>query len=110
MSSILKGNKLSVSVFGQSHSECIGAVIDGLPAGAEIDRDRINAFMGRRAPGQNFFSTLRKETDRPEFLSGLVDEHKAYAVVADELLTDYKCVGESSGLVLNGVLNVHSEL
>ena len=73
MSSILKGNKLSVSVFGQSHSECIGAVIDGLPAGAEIDRDRINAFMGRRAPGQNFFSTLRKETDRPEFLSGLVD-------------------------------------
>ena len=45
MSSILRGNKLNVSVFGQSHSKCIGAVIDGLPAGLEIDSDAVRAFM-----------------------------------------------------------------
>ena len=73
MSSILRGNKLSVTVFGQSHSQCIGAVIDGLPAGIELDEDMIKAFMSRRAPGQSFFSTLRKETDLPKILSGLVD-------------------------------------
>ncbi len=73
MSSILRGNKLSVSVYGQSHSKSIGAVIDGLPAGLEIDADRVRAFMSRRAPGQSFFATLRKEADAPTVLSGLVD-------------------------------------
>lgn len=73
MSSILKGNKLNVSVFGQSHSESIGAVIDGLPAGVEINEDAVLTFMKRRAPGQNIFATPRKEKDKPEVLSGLVD-------------------------------------
>lgn len=82
MSSILKGNKLNVSVFGQSHSECIGAVIDGLPAGEEIDFERAMAFMKRRAPGQNIFSTLRKETDKPEIISGLVEEKTCGAPLA----------------------------
>ena len=82
MSSILRGNKLSVSVFGQSHSKCIGAVIDGLPAGLEIDGDAVRAFMSRRAPGQSFFSTLRKEADAPDVLSGLVDGKTCGAPVA----------------------------
>lgn len=73
MSSIIKGNKLNVTVFGQSHSDCIGAVIDGLPAGIEIDEGAVKAFMARRAPGQNLFSTLRKEPDAPKILSGLVN-------------------------------------
>lgn len=73
MSSILKGNKLSVSVFGQSHSESIGAVIDGLPSGVLIDEDFVSSFMKRRAPGQNTFSTSRKEADKPNILSGVVD-------------------------------------
>ena len=82
MSSILKGNKLSVTVFGQSHSDCIGAVIDGLPAGIELDEEFISAFMSRRAPGQNLFSTLRKESDKPEVLSGLVDGRTCGAPLA----------------------------
>ena len=49
MSSILKGNKINVSVFGQSHSKSIGAVIDGLPAGFEINFDEVSEFMKRRA-------------------------------------------------------------
>lgn len=73
MSSVIKGNKISVSVFGQSHSQSIGAVIDGIPAGIELDFERIRTFMARRAPGQNSFSTPRKEADAPQVLSGLVD-------------------------------------
>ena len=45
MSSILKGNKINVSVFGQSHSKSIGAVIDGLPAGFEMNFDEVSEFM-----------------------------------------------------------------
>ncbi len=82
MSSIIKGNKISVSVFGQSHSESIGAVIDGIPAGIEIDYDRINAFMARRAPGQSKFSTPRKEADKPEVLSGIVNSKTCGAPIS----------------------------
>jgi len=67
------GSNLRVTIFGQSHSEAIGAVIDGLPAGEKLDFGRIEAFMRRRAPGQSSVSTARKEPDKPRVLSGLVD-------------------------------------
>jgi chorismate synthase len=67
------GKNVKISIFGQSHSEAIGVVIDGLPAGFRIDFEELHRFMGRRAPGQNSFSTPRRETDTPEFLSGLVN-------------------------------------
>lgn len=71
--SSMTGNKIKVSVFGQSHSKGIGIVIDGLPAGKKIDLDKVLAFMDRRAPGKNRLSTQRKESDKPEILSGLVN-------------------------------------
>ena len=52
------GTKLKISVFGESHGEAIGTVIDGFPAGMKVDFDAISAFMKRRAPGGNF-STKR---------------------------------------------------
>lgn len=76
------GNKLKVTVFGQSHAPAIGCVIDGLPAGFAPDMDRVAAFMARRAPGQNAWSTPRKESDVPEILSGLVDGKTCGAPVA----------------------------
>ena len=76
------GNKLKVTVFGQSHAPAIGCVIDGLPAGFAPDMDRVAAFMARRAPGQNAWSTPRKESDAPEILSGLVDGRTCGAPVA----------------------------
>lgn len=76
------GNKLKVTVFGQSHAPAIGCVIDGLPAGFAPDMDRVTAFMARRAPGQNAWSTPRKESDVPEILSGLVDGKTCGAPVA----------------------------
>ena len=76
------GNKLKVTIFGQSHAPAIGCVIDGLPAGFAPDMERVAAFMARRAPGQNAWSTPRKESDTPEILSGLVDGRTCGAPVA----------------------------
>ncbi len=67
------GRNLTVTVFGQSHAEAIGVVIDGLPAGLKIDREKLQAFLGRRAAG-GAFATARKEPDVPEFVSGLVED------------------------------------
>ncbi len=67
------GEKVKITIFGQSHSDAIGVVVDGLPAGKKIDIEKINKFMSRRAPGKNKFSTTRKEGDVPQILSGLVD-------------------------------------
>ena len=67
------GEKLKLSIFGQSHGPAIGVTLDGIPAGLSVDFEALNAFMARRAPGQGSFATARKEADRPEFLSGLVD-------------------------------------
>ncbi len=67
------GEKIKVTVFGQSHSEAIGVVIDGLPAGIDIDFDKLAEFMARRAPGQNSYSTPRKEADKVKILSGILN-------------------------------------
>ncbi len=66
------GTIVKLSVFGQSHSAAIGAVVDGLPAGEAVDMERVRAFMRRRAPGGAAYSTKRKEPDEPQVLSGLV--------------------------------------
>ena len=71
--SSMTGKNIKLSVFGQSHSDAIGVVIDGLPTGIKLDTEEIYAFMSRRAPGNNAFSTTRKEADKPEILSGLAD-------------------------------------
>ena len=67
------GSKIKLTIFGQSHSQAIGCVLDGIPAGVKLDLDRIEAFMARRAPGKNKISTARKEADKPNIISGIVD-------------------------------------
>ena len=67
------GNKIKITLFGQSHSEMMGVVIDNLPSGFSIDEERLASFMARRAPGNDEFSTPRKEGDKVRFVSGLVD-------------------------------------
>ncbi len=67
------GKNIQVSVWGQSHSPAIGVTVDGLPAGEHIDEEVLQEFLNRRAPGQADYATTRREEDRPEFLSGLVD-------------------------------------
>ena len=67
------GNKLKVSIFGESHGAGIGITIDGLPSGVEIDMDEVMNEMARRAPGKSKLSTARKEGDKPEILSGVFE-------------------------------------
>ena len=72
MSSVT-GNNFRLSIFGESHGEAIGCVIDGLPAGIELDFEKINKEMARRAPGKDKASTPRKEADEPKILSGVLN-------------------------------------
>ena len=65
------GEKIKLSVFGESHGGGIGVVIDGLPAGEAIDMDAVLAQMARRAPGRDKTATPRKESDTPRVLSGM---------------------------------------
>ena len=76
------GENLKLSIFGQSHGAAIGMTLDGIPAGLPVDLDALQAFLSRRAPGQNDWSTPRREEDRPEILSGLVDGYTCVAPIA----------------------------
>ncbi len=73
MGSII-GNKIKVSIFGESHGDAIGVMIDGLPAGHKIDFEFVYEEMRRRAPGQDSLSTPRVEKDIPKILSGIFQE------------------------------------
>ena len=63
------GNSISVTIFGESHGYCIGAVLDGLPAGLEIDRDYIGSQLEKRRPFGKI-STSRAERDEFQIVSG----------------------------------------
>lgn len=76
------GEHLKLSIFGQSHGVGIGMVLDGIPAGLGVDLAALRAFLARRAPGQNAYSTPRKEADAPEFLSGLEEGTTCGAPIA----------------------------
>ncbi len=67
------GSKLKLSIFGESHGNGIGVVLDGIPAGLAVDTDFISGEMQRRAPGRDKLSTPRKEADEVEILSGVLD-------------------------------------
>lgn len=72
MSSIY-GKLFSVSTWGESHGEAVGAVIDGCPAGIPLDAAEIQAAMDRRRPGQNALVTPRNEADSVRILSGVFE-------------------------------------
>ena len=65
------GENIKLTIFGESHGEAIGMVLDGFPAGESIDLEAIMAELARRAPGTSELSTPRVEADEPAFLSGL---------------------------------------
>lgn len=67
------GNNLEISIFGESHGNAIGVVINGIESGFSIDMDQINIEMQRRAPGRDKLSTPRKEGDSPVILSGIFE-------------------------------------
>ena len=67
------GEHLRVTVFGQSHGEAVGAVLDGFPAGMPVDMEALRRMMARRAPGNGPTASARKEPDEPELVSGVLN-------------------------------------
>lgn len=67
------GKNLKLTLFGESHGSAVGMTLDGTPAGLTVDFEELQSFLNRRAPGQNEWSTPRKEDDKPEFLSGITN-------------------------------------
>lgn len=67
------GNIIRLTSFGESHGVAIGGVIDGFPAGVNIDFDAVQKELDRRKPGQSKIVTQRKEPDTVEFLSGIFE-------------------------------------
>lgn len=68
------GNKVKISIFGESHGKGIGVVVDNLPAGEKIDMEQVLMHMGRRAPGKDKTATPRLEKDLPQILSGMLND------------------------------------
>jgi chorismate synthase len=66
------GKIFSLTTFGESHGIALGGVVDGCPAGLEIDLDFIQSELDRRRPGQSKIVSQRKESDKVEFLSGII--------------------------------------
>ena len=67
------GSIFRFTTFGESHGKAIGVVIDGVPAGIDFDEEFLVSELDRRRPGKNRFSTQRKESDKPEILSGIFE-------------------------------------
>ncbi|MDO5540067.1 MAG: chorismate synthase [Eubacteriales bacterium] len=67
------GNFFQITTWGESHGKGLGVVVDGCPAGLSLCEEDIQKFLDRRKPGQNRFSTPRKEDDTVEILSGIFE-------------------------------------
>lgn len=67
------GHIFTLTTFGESHGEAVGGVIDGMPAGIDIDMEFIQSELNRRRPGQSAITTSRQEADRVELLSGVFE-------------------------------------
>lgn len=93
------GENLKLSIFGQSHGAAIGMTLDGIPAGLRVDEEELQRFLNRRAPGQNDYSTPRKEEDRPEFLSGVLNGFTCGAPLAAIIRNKNTRSGDYSNLM-----------
>ena len=67
------GNIFTLTTFGESHGEAVGGVVDGMPAGIDLDMDFIQHELDRRKPGQSRITTQRNEADRVQLLSGVFE-------------------------------------
>jgi len=75
------GQRLVLTSFGESHGKCVGAVLDGCPAGLELDEKDIQSMLNYRRPGQSVITTQRKEGDKVEIISGVFRGHTTGAPI-----------------------------
>ena len=98
MSSVI-GENIKLTIFGESHGEAIGCVIDGLPDGIELDFEKINKEMERRAPGKDKASTQRKESDITHILSGVYEGKTTGAPLAMIIENENKRSGDYQNIM-----------
>ena len=73
---------MKYTIFGESHGPAIGVVLEGVPAGLELDMGQISAELARRAPGKTAVATARSEADQREILSGVFQGRTTGAALA----------------------------
>ncbi len=92
------GKRLILTTFGESHGKAIGCILDGVPAGLEIDEAFIQSELDRRKPGKSKLETARKEPDKVEILSGTFEGKSTGTPIAmvifntDQKSRDYNSV------------------
>ena len=95
------GKIYKISTFGESHGKAIGVIIDGCPAGVEINQDMIQKDLDRRKPGQSKITTQRKEDDKVQILSGVFKGKSTGAPISilinnkDQKSSDYNHISTS---------------
>ena len=92
------GERLKLSIFGQSHGAAVGMTLDGIPAGQPVDLEKLQCFLNRRAPGNHDYATPRREADMPEFLSGIIDGYTCGAPIAAMIRNNNVRSGDYSNL------------
>ena len=94
------GNLFTLTTFGESHGEAVGGVIDGMPAGIDIDQDFIQQELNRRRPGQSNITTSRQEADKVELLSGVFEGKSTGCPIGFIVrVRDYRGGGRSSARI-----------
>jgi chorismate synthase len=94
------GRKFRITTFGESHGPAIGVIIDGCPAGMEINPEFIQEELNRRKPGQSRITTQRQEEDTAQILSGIFDGKSTGTPIAivienqDQKSKDYSHIAE----------------
>ncbi len=94
------GQRFIITTNGESHGRAIGCIVDGVPAGLEIDMEFIGSELERRKPGQSTLTTGRKEPDAVEILSGVFEQKSTGAPIAmiiynkDQKSKDYSNIKE----------------
>lgn len=79
------GNLFRLTTFGESHGKAVGGIVDGFPAGIDIDLESIQNELARRRPGQSRITTDRKEPDEVELLSGVFEGKSTGTPIAFEV-------------------------
>lgn len=95
------GNLLRITSFGESHGAGVGVVLDGFPAGFQVDLEAIQRKLDRRRPGQSAITTQRKESDEYQVMSGIFEGKSTGAPIAlfipneDQKSKDYNHLKEA---------------
>ena len=82
------GHSFRITTFGESHGAAIGVIIDGCPAGLDIDLTKIQHDLDRRRPGQSEITTQRKESDSVQVLSGIFEGKTTGTPIALQIVNE----------------------